>query len=131
MADNALQKQEQPQGEPRTERVQSACYTPRVDILENDNELILYTDLPGVKPEDVDVQFENGELSVHGRVAEGSEDRHLLVAEYGVGDFYRAFTLQHDIDAEKISAELKQGVLTVHLPKSEVVKPRKIQVQGG
>jgi HSP20 family protein len=50
--------------------------------------------------------------------------------EFEVGDFYRVFTLNESIDAEKIVAELKQGVLTVHLPKSEAVKPRKITVKG-
>ncbi len=102
-------------------------YTPRVDILETDDALVLYADLPGVRPEDLDVQYENGELTLRARCAARPADQ-FLVQEYGVGEFYRAFTITEHLDADKISAELKNGVLTVRLPKAEAVKPKKIQV---
>ena len=105
-------------------------YTPRVDIVEMEDELLLFADLPGVKPQDVDVRFENGELVLHGRCAPRQQEVDYLLSEYGVGDFYRVFTVTEDIDADKISAELKNGVLTVHLPKAEVAKPRRITVTG-
>ena len=108
----------------------TATFTPRVDIIETAEELLLYADLPGVKPDDVDVRFENGELILLGRCHPRYNPAAFLFNEYEVGDFYRVFTLNESIDAEKISAELKQGVLTVHLPKSEAVKPRKVTVQG-
>jgi HSP20 family protein len=127
--DNALEKNDQPNGTTPMER-QSVCYTPRVDILENEEGLTIYADMPGVKPDDVEVLFDKGELSLHGRCSASVEGRNFLAAEYGIGDFYRAFSISQDIDADRISAELKQGVLTVRLPKSEAVKPRKIQVQG-
>jgi len=106
------------------------CYTPRVDILEAEEESLLLADLPGVKPEDVDVRFDNGELIIAGRCAPRHEGANYLRSEYGVGDFYRAFSISEHIDWQKIAAELKNGVLTVHLPKAETVKPKKITVKG-
>lgn len=114
----------------RPETTQNALYTPRVDILEKENELVLFADLPGVKPDDADVRFENGELVLHGKVSPRPFNEGAVAVEYGVGDFYRAFTISEDIDAQRISAELKNGVLTVHLPKVEAVRPRKIKVTG-
>jgi HSP20 family protein len=106
------------------------CYTPRVDIMESEAESLLLADLPGVKPEDVDVRFENGELIIDGRCAPRHEGANYLQSEYGVGDFYRGFSISEHIDWLKISAELKDGVLSVHLPKAETVKPKKITVKG-
>jgi len=108
----------------------TAYFTPRVDILESADELTLFADMPGVKPEDVDVRLDNGELTLHGRCAPRRQHATSLLAEYGVGDFYRVFSVGQSIDPSKITAELKQGVLTVHLPKSEAVKPKKINVKG-
>jgi HSP20 family protein len=101
-----------------------------VDIIETPEELLLFADLPGVRSGDVDVRFENGELILHGRCNPRGNPANFLLSEYEVGDFYRVFALSESIDAEKINAELKQGVLTVHLPKAAAVKPRKITVQG-
>jgi HSP20 family protein len=105
-------------------------FTPRLDIVETDNELILYADLPGVRPEDVDLRYEQGELTLHGRCGPRHPERGALLSEYEVGDFYRAFQIHESIDASKISAEFKNGVLTVHLPKMEQAKPRQITVRG-
>jgi HSP20 family protein len=107
------------------------CFTPRVDIMGTEEESLLLADLPGVKPEDVDVRIENGELILDGRCAPRHQGANYLLSEYGVGNFYRAFTISEHIDWQKISAELNNGVLTVHLPKAESVKPRKITVKVG
>src|SRR5262245_58523309 len=109
----------------RSERTRGAAYTPRVDILEAADELVLFADLPGVKPEDLDIHFENGELTVYGRCPPRQGQGEFLLQEYGVGDYARAFSISEQIDSQKITAELKHGVLTVHLPKSEAVKPRR------
>ena len=106
------------------------CYTPRVDIMETEAESLLLADLPGVKPEDVDVRFDNGELIIDGRCAPRHEGANYLLFEYGIGDFYRSFSISEHINWQKISAELKNGVLTVHLPNAETVKPKKITVKG-
>ena len=104
-------------------------YSPRFDIWENDDEMILYGDLPGVMPENLDVRFENPVLTIHGKVLSRHNDIKFLHGEYGIGDFHRTFTIGEAIDTEQISAELKNGVLTVHLQKSEQVKPRRIEVK--
>jgi len=107
------------------------CFTPRVDIVETENELILSADLPGVRPEDVDLRYEQGQLILHGRCQPRRPERGTLLSEYDVGDFYRAFSIHESIDGSKIAAEFKNGVLTVHLPKMEQAKPRQISVRGG
>lgn len=106
-------------------------YSPRFDIWEDDDEMILYGDLPGVMPEDLEVRFENPVLTIHGKVRPRHNDIKFLIGEYGIGDFHRTFTIGEAIDTEKISAGLKNGVVTVHLPKSEKVKPRRIDVKCG
>lgn len=105
-------------------------YSPRIDIWETDEELVLYADLPGVAPEDLDIQFENHELRIHGKVAPRHEDAKFLYGEYGIGDFFRTFSIGEMVDSQNISAELKNGVLTLHLPKTEAVKPRRIAVKS-
>jgi HSP20 family protein len=107
-----------------------ATFTPRVDILENSEELLLCADLPGVRQQDLDVRFENGELTIHARCDSRQQNVNYLSCEYGVGDFYRVFTVGEAIDSDRISAELKNGVLTVYLPKSAKVKPKRINVKG-
>lgn len=121
MSQNALQTRETTRG---------VTYTPRVDILETDGELLVYADLPGVKPEDMDIRCENGELTLHGKVAPRQPEADYHRYEYGVGDFYRTFTLSEAIDTDQITAEMKDGVLTLHLPKSAAVRPRKITVKA-
>lgn len=105
-------------------------YSPRIDIWEATDELVLYADMPGVTAENLDIHFENRELRIHGKVCPRQENINFLFGEYGIGDFYRTFTIGEAINSEKISAELKDGVLTLHLPKSEAVKPRRIEVRS-
>jgi HSP20 family protein len=105
-------------------------YRPNVDILELPHELLVHADVPGVRGEDVDISFEDGSLTVHGKVkARQPDETDFLSREYGVGDFYRTFRVSEEIDPSKITAECRDGVLVLHLPKSEAAKPRKIQVQ--
>lgn len=105
-------------------------FTPRVDIFETEQELVLCADLPGVRPGDVDLRYEQGELLLHARVQPRAQGKNFLLQEYEEGDFYRAFTIHESIDSTRIEAECKNGVLTVHLPKVEAARPRKISVQG-
>jgi HSP20 family molecular chaperone IbpA len=108
----------------------SVTYTPRFDICETEDELILYGDLPGVEAGDLDIRFEDKELAIHGKVAPRQVDPRRIREEYGVGDFYRTFTVGESIEAAKINAELKNGVLTIHLPKAEAAKPKRIEVKA-
>lgn len=107
-----------------------ATYAPRFDIVETANEMVLCGDLPGVAPDDLDVRFENEHLIVHGKVTPRQEGRQHIYGEYGIGDFYREFRISEAVDAGKISAELKHGVLTLHLPKAESIKPKRIEVKA-
>ncbi|GIW94188.1 MAG: heat-shock protein [Pirellulaceae bacterium] len=126
-----LVKREQPEVA-QVERTRSGVtYSPRFDIFETDDELLLFGDLPGVAPENLDVRFENDMLTIYGRVEPRHAQDECVYGEYGIGDFYRSFTIGEAIDTGRITAELKNGVLTVHLPKTEAVKPRRIEVKAG
>ncbi|MBN2581357.1 MAG: Hsp20/alpha crystallin family protein [Pirellulales bacterium] len=107
------------------------CYRPQVDILEQGDELLLRADVPGTSADQIDVKFEDGALTLHAVVTPRTPaNGRYLLREYGVGDFYRTFQVSEVIDAGKISAECRDGVLTLHLPKAEAVKPRKIAVKS-
>lgn len=106
-------------------------YTPRFDILETADELLLFGDMPGVSPETLDVCFENEHLIVSGKVENRHDGHEPLYTEYGIGDFYREFRISEAVDSDKITAELNGGVLKVHLPKAEAVKPKRIEVKAG
>jgi HSP20 family molecular chaperone IbpA len=106
------------------------AFTPAVDILELPDELVLQVDLPGVKADAVDVHFERGELTVKARREAAARKGRGLVEEFLPGEFTRGFLISQDVAADKISAELKNGVLQVHLPKAETAMPRRISVKG-
>ena len=114
------------------EHTRCGChYRPNVDIVENSDELLVLADLPGVAGEDIDVDFEDGTLTLHAKVAARQQEGvEYLVHEYGVGDYFRTFRVSEAIDASKISADYADGVLTLHLPKAESTKPRKIDVKS-
>lgn len=106
-------------------------FRPAVDIVEQENELLIVADMPGATSESIDIDFEDGVLTIEGKVAPRYEDKmNFLLYEYGVGGFHRTFRVSEHIDASRIHAEYKHGVLTIHLPKAEAAKPRKIQVQA-
>lgn len=103
---------------------------PRVDVFETEHDVLLVADMPGVKPANVDVRFENGELTIHGRRFPSHEGKRRALWEREITHFHRTFRLSEDVAADKIEADLKNGVLTVKLPKTEAAKPRKITVRG-
>jgi HSP20 family protein len=105
-------------------------FTPRVDIYELENELVLYADLPGVRAEDVELHYERGELTLHGKVRSRPRPDQFYQWEYEEGDFFRVFQVHESIDGTRIEAECKNGVLTVHLPKAEAARPRQVKVRG-
>ena len=105
-------------------------YTPPVDIYESADEVALQCDMPGVKPQDVDVRFEKGKIDLYGKIEPRRGTAECLSEEYGVGDFFRSFTIGPEINVDNISADYREGVLTLRLPKQERVKPKRIAVQG-
>ena len=130
MSDTAIQKQENTVQVP--ERIQQQTYyTPLVDITENDDAFLFQADLPGTRPGDVDVSYENGVLTIAAKVQPRQPANHNYVwREFGVGSFYRQFTLNTPINADGIRAELKAGVLDLYVPKAESAKARKIPIKG-
>ncbi len=110
---------------------ESVGWTPAVDIYEDEEGIALRFDLAGVDPKDVDIRFENGVLTLRGeRKLDREEKRdnyHRVELSYGT--FTRSFSLPGTIDAEKIKAESKNGVLAVLLPKKPEAKPKSIQVK--
>lgn len=105
-------------------------WTPPVDIHETDHELVLKADVPDVKPEDIEVNFENGTLTLKGKrefeKKEEGKGYHRIERNYGT--FVRAFSLPETIDPEKLTAGYKDGVLTITIGKKEVAKPRTVKV---
>lgn len=106
-------------------------WVPSVDIQETENELLLKADIPGVEMKDIDVQLENGHLTLRGeRKFEGQNTNggwHRLERSYGT--FERVFAIPETVNAEGVKAEFKNGVLTITLPKKELAKPRQIKIQ--
>jgi len=120
---------EEPTGAERTRC--ERCYRPNVDILEKADELLVLADMPGAAADRIDVNFEEGTLTIHARVEpRRPADAEHLLQEYGVGDFYRTFQISEAVDVSRISAEYADGVLTLHLPKSEATRPRRIAVKA-
>ena len=111
----------------------SRPWTPAVDILETENDLVVKMDAPEVDLKDVDIRLENHTLTVKGeRKFENREDSkayHRIERSYGT--FARTFTLPDTVDTEQVRADYKNGVLSIVLPKKEVAKPRSIKVEIG
>jgi len=107
-------------------------WSPAVDVYETENELVLKADLPDVDPKNVEVQFENGTLTLKGNrkfeEEKNSKGYHRIERSYG--SFVRAFSLLETVDPEKVKADFKNGVLTVTMQKKEVAKPRPIPVHA-
>jgi HSP20 family protein len=110
---------------------ESVGWTPAADVFEDEEGLSLRFDLAGVEPKDVDIRFENGVLTVKGERKLENEDKreNYHRVELAYGTFTRSFSLPGTVDAEKIRAEAKNGVLNVFLPKRAEAKPRAIQVK--
>jgi len=102
---------------------------PPVDIFENEEELLLHADMPGVTSEALEISFDRGQLTISAR-REDTESKNPLRTEFQAADYYRRFAVPPGVDAENIRAELKNGVLQLHLPKSAALKPRQIPIRG-
>lgn len=110
-------------------RSQERYITPPVDIFENSDGLVVKADLPGVAKEALEVRVDNNLLTIRGKAAHTAPGQPLY-REYTLVNFFRQFELNDKVDQNKISADLKHGVLTLSLPKAEEAKPRKIEVRA-
>ena len=130
MAQQELQVQQKREVEKKQERtVPARTYLPTTDIFETEQELTVVMEMPGVDRQNVEVTVENNVLSVSGRIDFSKyEGLQPVYTEYNVGHYARSFELSSKIDQGKITADLKDGVMTLVLPKAEEAKPRKIKV---
>lgn len=106
-------------------------WAPPVDILETENELVLKADIPGVELKDIDIQIEDGTLTVKGerKFEKQENDMGFHRLERSYGSFVRYFTLPDTVDPEHVKATYDAGVLTITIPKKEMAKPKSIKVQ--
>lgn len=104
-------------------------YQPNVDVRDLGGEVVIVADVPGARPDGLDVTFEDGILAVHARVPERSLPGRSVRQEYGIGDYRRAFRLGEGFDASQISAEYRRGVLTIRVPRLAAIRPRKVEVR--
>lgn len=132
MAETALSKSES-QAPVKTERAQQTpVFTPRVDIRENETELILVADMPGADESSVTIDLEGSELTIRGTfVPKAPDGYNLTYQEYASGDYERSFTLGDTIDRDHIKAVVRNGILRLTLPKAKAAQPRRIAVQSG
>lgn len=117
-------------GGARERGLEASAWTPAVDILEKDNEIVLRADIPGIDPKDVEIQVRDGTLTLRGErkfESDVKEDNFRRV-ERVYGSFLRSFSLPETVDAEKVEAEYRNGVLEVKLPKRPEAKPKQIKV---
>ena len=108
-----------------------ADWSPTSDVVETKDELVIKTELPGIEEKDVDVQIENGVLTLKGerKAEKETEEKGFRRMERSYGTFLRAFTLPANVAPEMITASFTNGLLEVHLPKKEEAKPRSIKVE--
>jgi HSP20 family molecular chaperone IbpA len=105
------------------------AFLPTADIFENEDTLTVVLEMPGVDKSNIDVDIENGVLTVEGRINfDKYEAMEPIYSEYNVGPYRRSFRISNRVDQEKIRAEMRDGVITLVLPKVEEAKPRRIEV---
>lgn len=109
----------------------AADWSPVVDVLENDKEYVIKAEIPEVKKEDVKITVQDGVLTIQGERKHEAEEKgkrfHRIERSYG--SFVRSFSVPDFVDEEKVAAEFKDGVLSLHLPKTEKARPRAIEVK--
>ena len=106
-------------------------FAPQVDVRSNDDRVLFFFDVPGVKKEDIEITLERGVLTVKGtRRFEAGTAKEQLVLGRSYGTFARSFSLPDHLDDEKLDAKLVDGVLTIEIPRLQKAKPRKIAING-
>jgi HSP20 family protein len=108
------------------------AFLPNADIFETEDALTVVLEMPGVDRNNIEVNVDNGVLTIEGRIDFNKyESLEPVYSEYNIGPFRRSFRISSQIDQDKIKAEMDAGVITLTLPKAEEAKPRKIEVRSG
>jgi HSP20 family protein len=120
------------EGNDTSGNIATAQWSPTVDIKEEPDRFVILADIPGVKPEDIDVNMEDGVLTIKGEKQSESktEENGYKRVERTFGTFYRRFSLPDTADPEGITAKTKHGVLELVIPKREAAQPKKIKVEA-
>jgi len=115
------------------EHASTRVWAPAVDIAEDANEITVHAELPGLKQEDIDIELTGDTLVIKGerKFADAARQDTYVRIERAYGAFQRSFTVGVPVQHDKVSATYKDGVLEVHLPKSEETKPKKVSVTAG
>ena len=110
---------------------EQAVWTPRVDLAESENAYLVHLDVPGMKKEDLEVNFQDGSVTVSGtrNEQEIDEDANFVRVERRFGRFYRSFDLPKTVDSSKIEAKYEDGVLAIRIPKAEESKPKTVTIK--
>src|SRR6201981_2320741 len=117
----------------REESLQNTAFAPPVDVYEDEHNVTLKIEVPGIDEKDVDVRIENNVLTVHGerKFEKEEKEENFRRVERRYGSFTRTFTLPSTVDAEKVSANYDKGILKIELPKKAEAKPKQIKVNVG
>jgi HSP20 family protein len=120
-------------GESREEALTTSSFAPAVDVYEDDHQVTLKIEVPGIDEEDIDVRLENNTLTVHGerRLEKEEKEENYRRVERQYGSFTRSFTLPQTVDAEGVSAQYDKGVLKIKLNKKAEAKPKQIKISVG
>ncbi|MDY7108881.1 MAG: Hsp20/alpha crystallin family protein [Planctomycetota bacterium] len=123
-------QQVQERGEAQPEH-RGRTFTPNVDIIDAGEEFLVLADVPGASRDNIDVTFQEDVLTIDAPVEpRGGQATAIHRAEYGIGGFHRRFVVEAPVDADRMSAGYEDGVLTIHLPKAEKAKGRRIEVKA-
>jgi HSP20 family protein len=108
----------------------ASTWTPSVDIHENENELVLSAEIPGIEDKDIEIKLENNNLSFQGerKIEKETKEENYHRIERSYGSFYRSFTLPRSVNQDSIKAEYDNGVLRISMPKKPELKPKKVKV---
>src|SRR6202163_4444348 len=115
------------------EALTTTSYAPPVDIYEDEHNITLKLEVPGIDEKDIDVRIENTTLTVHGerKIEKDEKEENFRRVERQYGEFTRTFTLPSTLDSENVSASYEKGVLKIDLPKKAEAKPKQIKVKVG
>jgi HSP20 family protein len=120
-------------GDGRDEALTTSNFAPPVDVYEDEHNITLKVEVPGIEEKDIDVRIENNTLTVHGerKFEKEEKEENFRRVERQYGSFTRSFTLPNTIDAEKVQATYDKGILKVLLAKKDEAKPKQIKVNVG
>jgi len=117
-------------GRAEDKEIVSSAWAPAVDIYENENELVLTAEIPGIDEKDIEIKIEDNTLTLKGerKFEKETKEENYHRIERSYGSFFRAFTLPHSVDTDKVQAVHENGVLKITMPKRQELKPKTVHI---